>query len=484
MPSSKKLTGLFVGAGCSCEIGMPLVWELTDELKKWLTPTKLRALNRSWRSQGGGHPDVVIEDLASVLGKPEMHYESILGFLETQYRRSSAMQRDYHALYSWLVEMVYHIFRLRHLESVGYIEKSIPYLEGIAKLAAVNAPLWIFSLNHDVIIECVATKYGIPLNCGFTNAVVSFPRRNGAGVKVGELNAETITAAELDRGMQFSQHGSNGINLLKIHGALDVFTFRDGKDLVKFLPLEATVAGVIETLRVVNEELIYIGPQSPQPVKTTNEITYADDAGKMQFLRRSLLAGAYKFDNRLSQVLPSRILDHFRANINFVATLVCIGYGFGDLHINEIIRDWLEFDAERRLEVVGPKTNSVPPFLLHLSPQISLADATATDYLDRATGIVRSKRELLEKRLGLWIRQNSNKVQAEKDLVNFLRDHQERVIAASVQKLAAFPVRNGDLDFSAHGQTPEQVARDLLKESDSLYEGSLEAFLQANANPS
>ncbi len=36
---------------------MPLVWDLTKELTRWLTPEKLRTLNGSWRSQGGGHPD-------------------------------------------------------------------------------------------------------------------------------------------------------------------------------------------------------------------------------------------------------------------------------------------------------------------------------------------------------------------------------------------------------------------------------------------
>jgi hypothetical protein len=283
--------------------------------------------------------------------------------------------------------------------------------------------------------------------------------------------------------MHFNQHGSDGINLLKIHGALDVFTFRDGKDLVKLLPIEATVAGVIETLRAANDELIYVDARSPQPVKATNEIAYADDAGEMQFLRRSLLAGAYKFDNRRSQVLPSRILDYFRSNINFVSRLVCIGYGFGDLHINQIIRDWLELDSERRLEIVGPKVNSVPLFLLHLSLQVTPVDATATDFLDKATGIVRSKREILEKRLGLWIRQNPNKVQAEKDLVNLLNEHQEHIIAAFADKLSSFPVRDGNLDFSAHRQTPEQVVKELLKDNEVSYENSLEAFLQAHSGP-
>jgi hypothetical protein len=49
----KQLTGLFLGAGASYEAGLPLVWELTDELKKWLTPAKLREFNQGWRLQGG-----------------------------------------------------------------------------------------------------------------------------------------------------------------------------------------------------------------------------------------------------------------------------------------------------------------------------------------------------------------------------------------------------------------------------------------------
>jgi hypothetical protein len=50
----QQLTGLFLGAGASYEAGLPLVWELTDEFKKWLTPEKLREFNQGWRIQGGG----------------------------------------------------------------------------------------------------------------------------------------------------------------------------------------------------------------------------------------------------------------------------------------------------------------------------------------------------------------------------------------------------------------------------------------------
>src|ERR1039457_6243586 len=193
MHNPGKLTGLFLGAGASCELEMPLVWELTDEIKKWLTRTKLKELNDSWRNEGCGYSDAVVDDLASALeySSPELHYEAILGHLETQFRReqrrSSPLASEYYGLYSWLVEIVYHILYFRHRNNAELIDRNIDCLEGIAKLAFANSPLWVFSLNHDLIIECVAAKYKVPLNCGFSDSVVLFPRRDASGVKIGDL---------------------------------------------------------------------------------------------------------------------------------------------------------------------------------------------------------------------------------------------------------------------------------------------------------
>jgi hypothetical protein len=70
------LTGLLLGAGVSYEVGMPLVWDITNELKRWLTPDKLRAFNAGWRDHGGGYPDLVIDDVAAALIRPELHSRS------------------------------------------------------------------------------------------------------------------------------------------------------------------------------------------------------------------------------------------------------------------------------------------------------------------------------------------------------------------------------------------------------------------------
>ena len=245
------------------------------------------------------------------------------------------------------------------------------------------------------------------------------------------------------------------IYLLKVHGALDVFTFNDGKDLVRLLPEVPTEEGIIDMLRGANEGLFYAIPGfMGGKVKALNEIAYADDRGEMQFLRRSLLAGAFKFDARRDQVLPKSMLKHFQQNINFVTKLICIGYSFGDVHVNTVLREWLELSPDRRLEIIAPIEQSLPPFLSHLAPQVKIVRSTATEYLDELAGITRSTRDKLEKRVFSLLRSLGKKCANEK-IGSFKRKNQERISKAFVEKLRQLPLVNGQPDFSAIGDPKE-----------------------------
>ena len=444
MNVQQKLTGLFLGAGASYEIGMPLVQGLTEEICNWLTPEKLRSLNVSWRSQGGGYQDRILDDFISVLERADQHYESLLGYLEVQFTRSSPDSQEYHGLYSWLVDLVYHLLYWRHINNVDFIKRNSEYYDGISAFADSNRPLWVFSLNHDVIIECLCLKHGIPLNSGFASEVVHLPRRNSQGRIIGELRAEVLPGQHLaSSGMPYLGHGVRGINLLKIHGALDIFTFRDGKDLLKLLPVEDNIDGPLEALRSANQELVY---RPDVPIRATNEIAYADRTGELQFLRRSLLAGAFKFSSRHSQVLPTQLLQHFRSYINYVSRLVCIGYGFLDEHINRIMRDWLEFDRDRRLEIVDPSVADVPNPFLHIAPQVTLQKYATTDYLDRQAGIVRSKNAINHKRFVSLIRQNKQET-----ISDFLRFGRERQLGKLSEVIDNLSLRDGNIDEKALG---------------------------------
>ena len=139
---------------------------------------------------------------------------------------------------------------------------------------------------------------------------------------------------------------------------------------------------------------------------------------------------------------------------------------------------WLEAGANRKLEIVGPGNKLVPSFLLHVAPQLVLKDMTATEYLDSATGIVRSRHDCLEKRLWAYLRGCPNGTD-KADMQTFVTRHIERARAALIEKVGSFPRRNGDLDLDSLGMTVEELANQCLSETGGAADDVLEAFLDS-----
>lgn len=400
------LTGLFLGAGASYEIGLPLVTGLTQEFKAFWTPAKLRALNERWRIIGNAYPDDVINDVCGVLSSPALSYENILGHLELQFVRAGPHAQSYHGLYSTLIDIVYAILWSRHIQLEPFITQYLRYLDGIVGLAEANRPLWIFSLNHDLIVECLALKYGVPTTAGLPGLTV-VPRRDTNGKRLGTLTLEVLDKTTLENGgPDFFQPGVRGINLLKIHGGLDLFTFHDGRDLARIHPENSSPAALIAALRSSHDELYWAPASIGRRFRPPNEEAYEDENGEVQFLRHTLLAGAFKYDSRHPQTLPEIFLRVFSRNIESLDRLVCIGYGFGDLHVNVVLRGWLEARASRILEIVSPAATTIPSDLLHVSPQVQVVKMKATEFLDRLSPKPLNNEERLVKR-GLDIQRGS-----------------------------------------------------------------------------
>ena len=368
---------------------MPLRADINAEILSWLSPTSLRKLNTTWRHRGFGHPDWVIEDLARTLDEATFDYEAVLKHLEAQYLNDArpGFAQAYHALYAWLAQVVYLLLYRRQVERRNSYREGLQYFEGIARLATSNRPLWIFTLNHDVLLECIAALFGIEVRCGFSPRTVLLPCRNGAGVAVATLAADLLTDVELASGrLHFFASGQPGINLLKIHGALDVFTCGDGHDLIRLRPAEPTFDAIMDVLQIANEGLLdarLVSGLVPDPLAVTNQIPYIDRDGQPKVLGRTLLASAARLTDPYPQLLERRLLEYFRANLSTAHRLVSIGYSFGDSDINEVVQDWLAGAEARRLEIVVPGATHVPVFLQALAAQVELTPSSATTYLER-----------------------------------------------------------------------------------------------------
>ena len=448
-------TGLLLGAGASYDIGMPLAAELTDEIRDWLTPAKLSNLNDGWRQQGGGYSDAAIEGLADVLVRQDMTYEHILGHLQVEQARANS--QEHHGLIAFLSEALYALLKERHVLNISFIARAIRNLDGVKRLAEIQRPLWVFSLNHDLLVECFSAYSGVPLKSGYSEERVRLPRRDASGSTVGEIEALVMRREQLLEGrLSFFGEGILGINLLKIHGSLDEFAFNDGQDLLKLAPAEDSISATLSALDLVNREVRYIDPRWPGGVvRGSNEIIYEDAEGEMQFLRRSLLGGMFKFQGQQGQTVPVELLRYFESALNQLSALICIGYGFGDAHINQAIREWLERTGERHLTIVDPAISRVPDSLLHLSPQVRMEAVTATDYLNREGDVIRSRHEQLEGEVSRIIRADSARGKV------LLAEWRERVMAdltdRAVGLFARLPRKGEEVDLDSLGASSEAL---------------------------
>ena len=451
--STMNLTGLLLGAGASFDIGMPLVKELHRDLKRYMTPERLRSMNLWQKSRGGGVPDQAIEVLIELLARNDLNYEQIIGNLEVLSHRTKEQEGFSHLQVS-MTEWVYLLLLEWHENNKDYVKRNIGLLDGMKEFCRKNSPLWVFSLNQDLIMECFAAHSGIPLSCGFTNEVEVLPLRDESGVEIGDLEAWVLPSEQVGRlAYHFFKTGEEGINLVKIHGSLDVFSIRDGKDFLKLIPTSGGVEGVIDALLIANKNL---RPNWPEvTVRAINEIVYADQFGEIQFLRRTPLAGAFKFQEGHSQVIPQQFLTNFEGSLNHLSTLICIGYSFGDYHINDAIRAWLELLGERSLIIVDPHRSQIPDPFLHLAPQVVVVTGkTATDYLDEYSGISRSKSDGLSKILSAWTREAP--ALRKEALVRFFESEVNRTMDGLGEWLSTLPMRDGDLDLEAMGLTVEE----------------------------
>jgi hypothetical protein len=396
--------GLLIGAGASFELGMPLVSHLTGEFKGYFTSAHLRQLNARWRQQGGGCDDSVIELIIDLLNRHDLHYENILGCLQTMARRHDQPSAEqYWDMYARMVELVYLLLYYRQSRILPYIRRGFPPFEGLEGFVKQQSnPIWIFSLNHDSMIEILAQHCNIPLRDGFWPDKTMTIRANHHNEKC-VLQADLLSEDDLGRAnLHLFRTREPGINLIKIHGALDVFATRDGRDLCRLRAVGKELSGRLVALEILNERIGFW--QNGYKIRAVNEINYADESGEMQFLRRTLLAGAQKFKERFPQTLPQRMLDLFRSYLNFVHHLYVLGYSFGDTHIDLELRNWLEFAHGRSMVIIDPNLHRLPTQFAHLALQIEILRKTASQFFADYRSIPMTPIQRLEQKVRAALR--------------------------------------------------------------------------------
>ena len=363
---------LLLGAGFSYDAGLPLAAALTKKFCDLFADGSLFAFYRKTIDRRA------VDALEEVIAEGKMNYEEILGWLYlSQYRfEHRDLLEAFSELRTRLTDMVYHILLQEQNRSHVARDSWIANYKGIADLAALHKPLRIFSLNHDLVIEEICEHFAVPLESGF------------GGDRKKEILAKdsvpvpfsTFTLAEMKSGkLNLHQEGTHGLNLYKVHGGLDFFIMKDQTEFVR-----VNTGSVKSDLTCLN----LLGSPEKKGVNVFGNSVVTDETGEIQFLRRLHVAGVYKFDNAKPQNLPEEWLSRFRADINYAFDLVCIGYSFGDLHINAGIRNWIEHNTKRKLWIVDPSISTIPQGFRQYHKQVFPLPIKTAEFLNSPASYV------------------------------------------------------------------------------------------------
>ncbi len=364
------MKALLLGAGASYDCGFPLVTELTPLFKS----KAMKLLDKYPHHCNNQKICLIIQNLFNT----SMHYEAIVGYLEVLFNQTtdSSYKKDLYYTIGFFYQIIhYTLLENYQIPQSEYCLKTLEAFRGIKHLLSDNHPLWIFSLNHDIIVEMLSNLLNINLKSGFFDAKpISFNSYQNKYT----LLFEELTRCNINHNQfNFFRHNESGINLLKMHGSLDIFAYGDDTNYrkIKFEKNDPeSGTKILKLIAEVNFEIV-----NKDKINCVNESVFFDEYGEIQFLRHSILSGAHKFSPKMQQIAPPEFLAQFKSNLNYIDELVCIGYGFGDQHINEIIEEWLSFNDDNKLIIVNPY-GEVPSFLIYLIPKISIIKKRTTDY--------------------------------------------------------------------------------------------------------
>jgi len=335
-----------------------------------------------------GYPNELITEVCELLKNLDMNYEKLIGTLQQKVinTRNNEKRHAYWKFTNYLIELISLILIERHINNENYNKKSIPYYRGLKFFSEMCQPLWIFSLNQDLVIEMLSDELNIKLCDSYDeNTVEVVPMFNEKAKKIGEFTFKKQLWSNLNlEKMHFLPKGIKGINLLKIHGSLGEFTYSDSSYLLKIKPDERNINGWLNSIKKANENLKFFLDGIPL-IRSINEIQVTDENGELQFLRRTLLAGKFKFSKEITQNAPKELILLFEEKINDFENLIIIGYSLGDSNINEIIKKWVMSQEKRFIYIIDPSMKSLLPNIKIPESKFIILNYLTSDFLDKCS---------------------------------------------------------------------------------------------------
>jgi hypothetical protein len=336
------------------------------------------------------NPKAIVDGWNSLLAYKKIggrNYEAFLTEIMNKAGLDSPTQQErdsYHYLFDYFYRVIHAI-----LDSYQEVSFAILYGKNKDCFSALKTFLsdeetWVLSLNHDLNLEFLALDLGIPITYG-DDHTLQFPISNlELGTRVRFTYTERKGWGVHHPGFL---RGRRGFNLIKLHGGLSEFTYRDGAILCN-LQLDKASSQEFAQNFFLYRRMAYF--ENGQPILMGQDRAISDFKGQFDIISKSMLTGGRKY-SATSKVKEGeeklQILDGVLSELD---ELTIIGYGFGDEHINFRLSNAMLLNKALKTMIVDPFRRDIPACLRQFDydGRVRLAAASAAQWMEyRETGI-------------------------------------------------------------------------------------------------
>jgi hypothetical protein len=237
---------------------------------------------------------------------------------------------------------------------------------------------WVFTLNHDIFLECLAIDLGIPITYGATGNI-EFPVSN---IEMDErINFSTQDRSSYRTDNPSFLSGKKGINLVKLHGGLTEYSYKDECMICNQNLNKATSKELISDFYKI-QRMAYYHQGRKVPDSKDRAITNA--SGELDLISKSMLTGGKKYSKTAKPKKGEEKLTAFDDLLGRIDELTIIGYGFGDKHVNFRIANAMARRENLSIRVIDPNLSKIPEFLepFEYDSRINRASCGAAHWID------------------------------------------------------------------------------------------------------
>jgi len=381
---------LLLGAGFSYDFGMPLASELTGVFLGMFTKRRandfgnILSQNNPYSKDRPINKKAIFEGIDLLLEYEGGNYEELLSNLQALEKAPNRSQSDrdsYNYLFSILYEIIHQILSLYQTISFQEMYKvNKKWFSNFINLLS-EKETWVFTLNHDLYMECLALDFDIP---------VTYGDKNNLTFSISNIEMENkihFTYSERNElSYQHSGYFNNefGINLVKVHGGLSELEYKDGAMICNQTLSHANSDALIFDFKKI-ENMAYYHEGKKVPSGKDRVITDSD--GELEIICKSMLTGGSKYSLTTNDKKGEEKLKLFDNMLKDADELTIIGYGFGDRHINYRLSNAMVLNPKLKLRIVDPIHKPAPEFLQQFDYDGRIRGATcgAPHWIDYST---------------------------------------------------------------------------------------------------